>query len=53
MISTGGNPDYDGIGGEYEFVDVGEPSVANLRILTYDGGDRPNPTLDEYMTYRG
>ncbi len=53
VISSGGNPDYDGVGGEYEFVEVGEPSVANIRILTYDGGDRPNPGLDEYVSYRG
>ncbi len=53
VIFSGGNPDYDGVGGEYEFVEVGEPSVANYRILTYDGGARPNPDLDEYVSYRG
>lgn len=53
VIFSGGDPDYDGVGGQYEFVDVGEPSVANVRIMTYDGGDRPNPTLDEYTTYGG
>lgn len=51
VIFTGGNPDYDGMGGQYKFVDVGEPSVANYRILTYSGGDRPDPTLDEYLNY--
>ncbi len=51
VIFSGGNPDYVGIGGEYEFVDVGEPSVANYRILTYNGEDRPDPALDEYVSY--
>ena len=53
VIFSGGNPDYVGIGGEYEFVDVGEPSVANYRVLTYSGGDRPDPELDEYLKYGG
>lgn len=53
VIDSGGNPGYDGIGGPYEFVDVGEPSVANYRILTYSGGDRPDPALDEYVRYGG
>ena len=51
VILSGGNPDYDGVGGQYEFVDVGEPSVANYRVLTYSGGDRPDPRLDEYVSY--
>ena len=53
VIYSGGNPDYDGVGGQYEFVDVGEPSVANYRVLTYSGGDRPDPALDEYLKYGG
>ena len=51
VIHSGGNPDYDGIGGQYEFVDVGEPSVANFRILTYSGDSRPDENLDEYINY--
>lgn len=51
VINAGGNPDYDGMGGQYKFVDAGEPSVANYRILTYNGGDRPDPDLDEYVNY--
>ncbi len=41
--------DYDGIGGPYEFVEAGEPAAASFRIATYDGGDTPNPELDEYV----
>ena len=44
IIAAGGDPDYDGIGGPYEFVDAGEPAAASFRIITYgtDGieGDR-------------
>lgn len=53
LIAAGGNPDYIGIGGDYDFVDVGEPSMANYRILTYSGGDRPDESLDEYIIYGG
>ena len=48
MIAAGGDPDYDGAGGPYEFTDAGEPSVASYRIASYDGGRRPNEALDEY-----
>ena len=51
VIFSGGNPDYDGIGGQYKFVDVGEPSVASFRILTFSGGTRPDPNLDVYVNY--
>ena len=53
LIAAGEDPDYVGIGGDYEFVDVGEPSMANYRILTYSGDSRPDQTLDEYITYGG
>lgn len=53
LIAGGGDPDYLGIGGDYEFVDVGEPSTAHYRILTYTGGSRPDHSLDEYVTYGG
>ena len=49
VIANGGDPDYDGQGGPYEFVDAGEPAAASFRIATYDGGDTPNPDLDEYV----
>ena len=48
VIAAGGDPDYDGAGGPYEFTEAGEPSVASYRIATYDGGHRPNENLDEY-----
>ena len=53
LIASGEDPDYDGIGGQYEFVDVGEPSMANYRILTYSGDSRPDQSLDEYITHGG
>ena len=49
IITSGGDPDYDGVGGPYEFVEAGEPAAASFRIATYSGGDRPDPALDEYV----
>lgn len=49
IIEAGGDPDYDGQGGPYEFVDAGEPAAASFRVATYDGGDTPNTELDEYV----
>ena len=49
IIEAGGNPDYDGVGGPYEFVDAGEPAAASFRVATYDGGETPNTDLDEYV----
>ena len=49
IIAGGGDPDYDGVGGPYEFVEAGEPAAASFRIATYNGGQRPDPTLDEYV----
>lgn len=49
LIDAGTNIDYDGVGGPYEFVDAGEPAAASFRIATYDGGDTPDPALDEYV----
>ncbi len=49
VIAGGGDPDYDGQGGPYEFVDAGEPAAASFRIATYDGGETPNTDLDEYV----
>ena len=46
VIAGGGDPDYDGQGGPYEFVDAGEPAAANFRIATYDAADTPNTDLD-------
>lgn len=49
VIANGGDPDYDGQGGPYEFVDAGEPAAASFRIATYDGGETPNTDLDVYV----
>lgn len=49
IIEAGGDPDYDGLGGPYEFVDAGEPAAASYRIATYDGGATPNTELDTYV----
>ncbi len=35
IIADGGDPDYDGIGGPYEFIDAGEPAAASFRIITF------------------
>ncbi len=49
IIESGGDPDYDGVGGPYEFVEAGEPAAASFRIATYSGGDKPDSSLDEYV----
>ena len=49
IIENGGDPDYDGVGGPYEFVEAGEPAAASFRIATYNGGDKPDSALDEYV----
>ncbi len=49
VIANGGDPDYDGQGGPYEFVDAGEPAAASFRVATYDGGATPNTDLDVYV----
>ena len=49
IIEGGGDPDYDGVGGPYEFVEAGEPAAASFRIATYSGGDKPDSALDEYV----
>ncbi|MDH3302103.1 MAG: ABC transporter substrate-binding protein [Acidimicrobiia bacterium] len=48
IIAAGGDPDYDGIGGPYEFVDAGEPSAASFRIMTY-GADGIDVAQDVYV----
>ncbi len=48
IIEAGGDPDYDGFGGPYEFVDAGEPAAASFRIVTY-GADGLDTSLDEYV----
>ena len=48
IIAAGGNPDYDGLGGPYEFIDAGEPAVASFRLQTYGTNGR-DETLDVYV----
>lgn len=48
IITAGGDVDYDGLGGPYQFVDAGEPAAASYRIATYDGGETPSTDLDEF-----
>ncbi len=46
LIGDGVNIDYSGVGGEYEFNNCGEPTIANMLVLGYDGGSNPN-SLDK------
>jgi branched-chain amino acid transport system substrate-binding protein len=48
IISDGGDPDYDGLGGPYEFIEAGEPSIASFRLQTY-GTDGRDEALDVYV----
>ena len=48
IIDAGGDPDYDGLGGPYEFVEAGEPAAASFRIQEY-GTDGRDETLDQYV----
>ncbi len=48
IIAGGGDPDYDGFGGPYEFVDAGEPAAASFRIVTYTATGL-DASLDQYV----
>lgn len=48
IIAAGGDPDYDGYGGPYEFVDAGEPAAASFRIVTYTETGL-DTSLDQYV----
>ncbi len=48
IIDAGGDPDYDGLGGPYEFVEAGEPAAASFRIQTY-GTDGRDEAQDTYV----
>ena len=52
MIGEGVDIDFDGLGGPYELTDDGDPRVASYVVLTYDGGESPNPALQEYVFSR-
>jgi hypothetical protein len=34
--------DYDGQGGAYQFSDMGEPTTATYRVVTYSGDAEPD-----------
>jgi hypothetical protein len=48
IIKAGGDPDYDGVGGRYEFTDRGEPSEATYRLQTFTENG-PDPTSFLYF----
>jgi branched-chain amino acid transport system substrate-binding protein len=48
IIAAGGDPDYDGLGGPYEFVDAGEPNAASFQVQTF-GAEGRDEALDEYV----
>ena len=48
LIEDGGDPDYEGVGGPYEFSPEGEPTVAHFLIQTW-GPDGLDPGLDELV----
>jgi ABC-type branched-subunit amino acid transport system substrate-binding protein len=50
VIENGGNPDYDGPGGPYNFVDAGEPAAASFAILEYGDDNQIDDSLTEYRT---
>ena len=52
LLARGLDIDYDGLAGPHEFTDEGDPRVASFAVLTYDGGDSPDPALQEYVFSR-
>ncbi|MEM7275168.1 MAG: ABC transporter substrate-binding protein, partial [Actinomycetota bacterium] len=52
MIAEGEDIDYDGLAGPYELTDDGDPRVASYLLVTYDGGESPNPELNQYVFSR-
>ncbi|MEM9564354.1 MAG: ABC transporter substrate-binding protein [Actinomycetota bacterium] len=48
IIDAGGDIDFDGLGGPYEFVDAGEPAAASFLIATY-GDNGADDSLAEYV----
>ncbi|UOY02835.1 ABC transporter substrate-binding protein [Blastococcus sp. PRF04-17] len=49
IISSGGNPDYDGITGPLAFADPGEPAVASFGTLQFGDDNKLDPELTEYL----
>lgn len=52
LLARGRDIDYDGLAGPHEFTDEGDPRVASFAVLTYSGGESPDPTLREYVFSR-
>ncbi|HYI57283.1 MAG TPA: ABC transporter substrate-binding protein [Microlunatus sp.] len=49
IISSGGNPDYDGVTGPLAFADPGEPAVASFGTLQFGPDNKIDPSLTEYL----
>jgi hypothetical protein len=49
IISSGGNPDYDGVTGPLAFADPGEPAVASFGTLQFGPDNKLDPELTEYL----
>jgi len=49
IISSGGNPDYDGVPGPLAFADPGEPAVASFGTLQFGPDNKLDPELTEYL----
>jgi ABC-type branched-subunit amino acid transport system substrate-binding protein len=50
VIDGGGDPDYDGPGGPYNFSDAGEPAAASFAILQYGDDNTIDDSLTEYRS---
>jgi hypothetical protein len=49
IISSGGNPDYDGVTGPLAFADPGEPAVASYGTLEFGSDNKIDPDKTEYL----
>ncbi|MEL7209141.1 MAG: ABC transporter substrate-binding protein, partial [Actinomycetota bacterium] len=50
VIDAGGDPDYDGPGGPYNFSDAGEPAAASFAILQYGDDNTIDDDATEYRS---
>ena len=50
VIDGGGDPDYDGPGGPYNFSDAGEPAAASFAVLQYGDDNQIDDALTEYRS---
>jgi Periplasmic binding protein len=49
IVSSGGNPDFDGVTGPLAFADPGEPAVASFGTLQFAPDNTIDPELTEYL----